>query len=195
MKSRPGQNKLLESTARGVARMAIAAVTMMGLACADSTGPVTFVQVVPAAPTVTLQKTQEGQVLNTSVTVTNTSSFTVVYSSCGVSLEKAPMPALPPGKSEWTHVWSMICALMDAAASQSSAASTSIGVGESVLKPGESVTIPVWAVVGQAPFPNFTGEPGSYRFHVPVSIRVLGIYPPASTENVVSEPFTLLQAP
>lgn len=194
MKSRPGQNKLLEKTLVGVARIAIIAVVMVGVACADSTGPLRFVQIVPASPTVTLQTTPQGKVLSTSVTVTNTSSFTVVVSSCGVSLEMAPMPALPPGKSDWTFVWSQICAALEAATSQSSATPTSTGLGESVLKPGESVIIPVLAVVGQAPFPKFSGDSGSYRFHVPVWVSVPGFYPPASTENDVSEPFFLLPA-
>lgn len=104
------------------------------------------------------------------------------------------MPALPPGKTEWTHVWSQTCYLLQVAAGQSSAAAADLILRQNVLKPGESVTIPVSAVVGQMPFPDFRGDPGTYRFHIPLSVHLLRIYEPASTENSVSEPFTVLPA-
>jgi hypothetical protein len=105
------------------------------------------------------------------------------------------MPALPPGKQDWTMVWARICYLLDALAGQvAPGASTLIGY-ETILKPGESATIPISAVVGQQPYPNFTGEPGAYRFYIPLQMIVLGASRDLSPEESVSIPFTLLPSP
>jgi hypothetical protein len=194
MESRSGQRKLRERAGFCLSRTAIAGSMLLAAACTDSTGPADRVRIVPVTPTVTLQTTPQGQVLSTSVTLTNNSAYRVAWSYCGVSLEKAGMPALPPGKSDWQTVWRRICYLLDAAASQSGTASPAIPFDAQILQPGESVTVPVSAIVGQPPYPNFTGETGQYRVRIPLSIQLLGTYRDIAPERSVSDPFTLLPA-
>jgi hypothetical protein len=106
---------------RHVDVVAIAAALFLVAGCTDSTAPVAIARIEPATSTVILQHTPQGQVLTTSVIVTNTTPFDVSYLSCGVSMEKAGLPALPPGKSEWQTVWVRYCALLDASSSFTSA--------------------------------------------------------------------------
>lgn len=195
MESRPGQ-KVGKTVVSGFARVAILATVVAGAACTDSTGPVVRVSIVPAAPTIALQSTPQGQALKTSVTVTNSSRYPVAYTSCGITLEKAGMPQLPPGKSDWEPVWHSICYVLEINSAAGSATSPQAGpefVG-TVLQPGESVTLLVLAFVGQPVFPDFTGEPGLYRFHVPLSAHVIGAYRPLPYELSVSDSFALLPA-
>jgi hypothetical protein len=151
------------------------------------------VRIVPASPTVALQSPQQGLTLNTSVTLTNATGHPVAYYSCGISLEKQGMPALPPGKSGWETVWSRICYVLELGPATLSSLFPDY-VGE-VLQPGQSVTIPIIAAVGQLPYPSFTGEPGTYRFHVSLFSQILGRYYPAPYESSVSDSFMLLPAP
>ena len=164
--------------------LAVAAGAAFVSGCSDSTGPQGAVRIVPAAPTATMQTTPQGRVLNTSVTITNNSPYVVAYSSCGVSLEMLGMPALPPGKREWTSVWARVCALL--AVNES----FSIDLAPETLQPGESVTIPIYAVAGDS-FSSFSGQPGQYRFHVALAMKIFGSYHNATPEQSVSEPFEL----
>ena len=182
-------------TRRGL--LAIATVIIGGTACSDSTGPNSPVQIVPASPSVALQATQFGPALNTSVTVTNTSSHPVGYSSCGVSLETEGLAVDPPGRPNWQSVWLRICYVLDVAGQLSTMpVSSNPGViGLTILQPGASVTIPISAVVGEPANPGFTGEPGLYRFRVPVSVQLFGKFYPVSSDRSVSEPFAVIPAP
>jgi hypothetical protein len=169
---------------QGLRLFAVAAGVVVTAGCSDTTGPSGAVRIVPAASTVNMQTTPQGRVLSTSVTITNNSPYVVVYSSCGVTLEMLSPPALPPGKREWTMVWGRICALLAASASFSTYP------GPETLQPGESVTIPIVAIAG-TPYSTFSGQPGQYRFHVALAIRILGSYHNATPEQSVSEPFVL----
>ena len=192
MESRYGQKELRQRAVFCLSRTAIAASLFLAAACTDATGPADRVRIVPETPTVTLQTTPQGQLLSTSVTLTNNSAYRVAWSSCGVSLEKAGMPALPPGKSDWQTVWRRICVLLDAAASQSASTPSAIPFDAQILQPGQSVTIPVSAIVAQPPNQSFTGEPGQYRVRIPLSIQLLlGAYLEIAPERSVSDPFTL----
>ncbi len=194
MKSRSGQKALKKFVSR-FARAATAAVIAAGisLGCSDSTGPDQHPKIEPAAPTIALESSPQGPRLNTSVTLTNTSSHPLVWSACGITLEKAGLPVLPPGERTWESVWSYICYVLDASAPATTRSLTSASsYGGAVLKPGESVTIPIIAVVGQQPFPNFTGEPGLYRFRLALSTELLGTYYPLSPELSVSDSFSIV---
>ena len=169
---------------KGLQVFAVAAEVVLSIGCSDTTAPTGAVRIVPAAPTATMQTTPQGRALSTSVTITNNSPYVVAYSSCGITLEMEGMPALPPGKREWTRVWGRVCALL--AVSES----FSIDLAPETLQPGESVTIPIYAVVGD-PFSSFSGQPGLYRFHVALAIKILGTYHNATPEQSVSEPFEL----
>jgi len=103
---------------------------------------------------------------------------------------------LPPGKREWEPVWSRICYLL--AVNPAALSTTTIGdpfFYGAVLKPGESVTIPVVAIVGQSPYPNFMGEAGLYRFRLTLATEFMGTYYSLPYESSVSDSFTLLPAP
>ncbi|HEX9220262.1 MAG TPA: hypothetical protein VF858_07230 [Gemmatimonadaceae bacterium] len=196
MKCKPGQKNVGQRVVIDLARTTIISALLIGTACTDSTGPFQPVRIVPAAPNVALQTTPQGKVLSTSFTLTNNSAYPVIWSTCSVTLEKAGMPALPPGKSDWETVWARICYLLDAVANQSASTASAIsGFDDAILQPGKSVPIPISALVGQHPYENFTGEPGRYRVRVPMYIRVLGFYRVIPADQSVSEPFTLLPSP
>jgi hypothetical protein len=198
MKSRPGQKEVGEQATTAFARAAIAVVLVVAVACTDSTGPARRIAITPTAPTVALQATPQGQALITSVTLTNTSSHPVAWSSCGMSLERAPLPALPPGTGSSETVWESICFLLDNSPAPDATISTSFGasLGGPILKPGESVDVPVSIPVGQPPYStyNFKGDPGAYRFHFALSTEILGTYYPVPHDLSVSDFFTLLPA-
>jgi len=197
MKSRPGQKEMGVQRATGFARAVIAAVLLVAASCTDSTGPARRIAITPAAPTVALQATPQGQALITSVTLKNTSAHPIAWSSCGMSLEKMGMPALPPGTG-WETVWQSICFLLDNSPATDATTSTSFGasLGGPILRPGESVDVPVSIPVGQPPYStyNFKGEPGAYRFHFSLSTEILGTYYPVQHDLSVSDFFTLIPA-
>ena len=197
MKSRRGQQEVGAQAAMGFARAAIAALLVVAVSCTDSTGPARRIAITPTAPTVTLQTTPQGQALITSVTLTNTSSHPVAWSSCGISLEKMGMPALPPGTG-WDTVWQSICFVLDDSPAADATTSTSFGasLGGPILRPGESVDVPVSIPVGQPPYStyNFKGDPGAYRFHFALSTQILGTYYPVPHDLSVSDFFTLVPA-
>lgn len=166
----------------------VASLAIVAAGCSDATAPARVALITTPTSSIALQQTPQYQVLNTSVTVTNTSAYPLAWSSCAVSLEKAGLPALPPGKSDWTSVWNRLCYILDVAA----AISNPTVPPESLLAPGQSATISIVAPVGQQPYPEFDGQPGAYRFYVPLSIVVLGTYHQVPHDASVSQPFTLL---
>jgi hypothetical protein len=178
-----------------VCRVAIAAlVVAVFVGCSDTTGPEKVAAITTPSSTIALQATPQGPVLNTLVTVTNTSAYAMGWSSCGVTLEKAGLPALPPGKSEWQSVWARACYLLQSGAALSGVATPIPDYPSAILKPGETVTIQIVAPTGQQPYPTFDGQPGQYRFHVPLSISVFGTFHSVPHDLSVSEPFTLQPA-
>lgn len=193
MKSTPRQKVFGISTANSQSRLAIASLFLVAVACSDSTAPVTPIQIVPAASTVTLQTQPDGTYLNTSVKLINTSSYEVTWSSCGVTLERAPMPALPPGKSDWTTAWRRLCYLLLAASAQAGPGIPDPWWDGQVLLAGQSVDIPISALVGDVSSGGFTGQPGQYRVRVPLAIRVLGTLHALPDQWSVSTRFTLYQ--
>jgi hypothetical protein len=197
MKSRSGQAEVGGQGVTVFARATIAAVLVVAVACSDSTGPARGIAITPIAPTVALRATPQGQALITTVTLTNTSAHPVVWSYCGMSLEKMGMPALPPGTG-WDVVWQSICLALDDNSAPDATISSSFGasLGGPILKPGESVDVPVSIPVGQPPYSiyNFEGKPGAYRFHFSLSTTILGSYYPVLHDLSVSDPFTLLPA-
>ena len=186
------QNSSEVSVVCRVAAAAVVAAIFAG--CSDTTGPEMVAAITTPSPSIALQATPQGPVLNTVVTVTNTSAYAMAWSSCGVTLEKAGLPALPPGKSDWQSVWTRACYLLEAGAVLSGVATPIPDYPSAILKPGETVTIQIVAPAGQQPYPNFDGQPGQYRFHVPLSISVLGTFHSVPHDRSVSEPFALLPA-
>jgi hypothetical protein len=197
MKSKFVWKEVGESVARDLKRIAIAGVLATAIACADATGPVPAVRITPAESSVALQTTPQGKALNTSVLVTNNSNFVVAVGGCGMTLEKAGTPSSPPGKSDWSTVWTKICYLLDALAGQSTA---SPGIAPwydyyATVNPGQTVSLPISAVVGDPTAPSFTGEPGEYRVRVPLAMHMLNAFRTASPEQSVSDPFTIIPSP
>jgi hypothetical protein len=197
MKSRPGQKEAGERAVTGLGRAVIAAVFIVAVSCTDSTGPARGIAITPTAPTVALQATPQGQALITSVTLKNTSAHRIAWSYCGMSLEKIGMPALPPGTG-WETVWQSICFDLDNSPAPDATISYAFGtsLGGPILKPGQSVDVPVSIPVGQPPYSiyNFEGKPGAYRFHFSLSTEILGTYYPVQHDLSVSDSFTLLPA-
>jgi hypothetical protein len=137
-------------------------------ACSDSTGPTRFVVITPASQTVALETTPTGKILRTSITLTNTSSFPVTWDYCGLTLEKniSGIIELADGpRPPWFTVWVQACYLLSAEA---------IAYYTTPLQPGQSVTIPIAAPVGQSfsALP-FDGSPGEYRVHLTLATQIL----------------------
>ena len=190
MELRTCRNRVEMTFARDVVSALLIAAFAAG--CSDATGPENVVSITTPSPTITLQTTPQGPVLNTVVTVKNTSAYPLAWSSCGVTLEKAGMPALPPGKSGWEGVWTRACYILEAAAAFSPQIPTTLPLyPEAVLQPGASTSIEIVAPVGQPPYQAFDGRPGQYRFYVPLSLGVLGVYRTVPHEMSVSAPFIL----
>ena len=180
MKSRIRQREVKTwrpSTQRGA--LAVLATVAALSACTNTTEPIATVRIVAASQTVALQPSAQGPTLRTSVTLTNTSSVPIYWSSCGVSLEqKVDFILTTGGGGNWQMVWAPYC-LLDL-----SLAST--------LQPGESVTVPIEVVVTRAFVPSFSGEPGLYRVHLSLNTQTLGKYVALPHEASSSDPFTLV---
>jgi hypothetical protein len=102
------------------------------------------------------------------------------------------MPVLPPGKSGWEGVWSRACYILEAATAFSPQTATTFPLyPDALLQPGESTSIEIVAPVGQPPYQAFNGQPGQYRFYVPLSLGVLGVFRTVPHEMSVSAPFIL----
>src|SRR3954466_1936711 len=150
MESRTCRKRFKMTFARDVISAVLIAAVASG--CSDATGPENVVSITTPSPTITLQTTPQGPVLNTVVTVKNTSAYPLAWSSCGVTLEKAGMPVLPPGKSGWEGVWTRACYILEAAAAFSPQTPTPLPLyPDALLQPGESTSIEIVAPVGQPP--------------------------------------------
>jgi hypothetical protein len=137
---------------------------------------------VPASRTVAIQPTVHGPTLSVSVTITNTSANPIYYWACGVRLQRredGPVALTTDGT--WLTVWSPIC-------------TAEATVPPPTLQPGESVTIPITAVVSTNPQyrPNFDGTPGLYRAQFSLATRVLNFSRQLSPEESSSEPFSVI---
>ena len=176
---------------RGFHRIRLSAFLIVPIlaACSDSTGPTRFVVITPASQTVALETAPTGKILRTSVTLTNTSSFPVTWNSCGLTLEKnisGPIALASDGpRPPWFTVWSQACYLASAEA---------IAYLTAPLQPGQSVTIPFAAQVGQG-FGSlpFDGSPGEYRVHLTLATQILhNQYRTVPHDFSVSDPFTVV---
>ena len=149
-------------------------------ACTESTEPPARVSIVPASQTFAIQPSVHGPTLNVSVRLTNTSSHPIYWSSCAVALQrKNEIVALEAKTSGlWQTVWMPIC--------------TAIATVIDPLEPGESVTVPISAVVSLVNPPTFDGAPGLYRVRFSLSTEVVGSTRVLPEEQSSSNPFTVV---
>ena len=190
MRSRISQWLVERLRPRGFHRIRLSAFLVVPIlaACSDSTGPTRFVSITPASQTVVLQTVPTGQVLHTSVTVTNTSPFLVTrVGPCGVTLEKrTPVSSLAnaDGPPEWFTVWSQICALLSAEA---------MAIIYTPLKPGQSVSVPIDVPVTATGSLGFDGSPGLYRVHLSLATQIFtNQYRSIPHDQSVSNPFSVV---
>ena len=176
---------------RGLERARLGAFLLVPVlaACNDATGPTRFVNITPASQTVVLQSLPTGKVLRTSVTLTNTSHFSINWNYCGVTLEKkieGPVALSTDGPTyPWFTVRTTICSAL-------AAGSAAIAIFSSPLEPGQSVTIPIDVPVGQVGSLIFDGSPGEYRVHLYLTAKILDRdYRAIPHDLSVSDPFTL----
>jgi hypothetical protein len=192
MKSRLGQNGVTRLT--GIAHFTLLALVALAMACAESTGVAGSVRIQPATPTVALQTTPLGLGLQTSVTLTNTSSTSIRWARCGMALQKRDaVVAVESGDGAWVSVWTEVCAYAVDDASTALTSSSLLYPGEAVLQPGSSVVIPITAPVGPTPYSFFRGDPGTYRVRLYLSTDFLGRNYPLPPERSVSDSFTVTE--
>ena len=156
-------------------------LTGMLAACSSATEPGPRVSIVPDSHTVAIQPTVYGPTLSVSVTLKNTSANPIYYWSCAVRLQRrADGPVALNSDGAWLTVWSPMC-------------TAQAPVHPPTLQPGESVTIPISAVVSTNPqnLPNFDGTPGLYRAQFSLATRVLNYSRQLSAEESSSEPFSV----
>jgi hypothetical protein len=129
---------------------------------------------------VALEPTRQGPTLNIWATITNGSTQPVLISTCKYALDQYRY-TLASGRigDDWLEVWRPSCT------GENSFAYTPLG-------PGESKSIPITVVATRALAPDFSAEPGTYRFRFFLSMQVAGEYRQLPRERSVSEPFTLL---
>jgi hypothetical protein len=182
MKSRvvrfEGGTKVVSRTLRQAIVVAVALPVMTF--CTGSTEPAASVSIVPASQTVAIQPSVHGPTLNVSVTMTNTSPHAIYWSSCGVGLQRKN-ETVGAGKTTtamWQTVWLPICA--------------TIATVFDPLQPGESVTVPITAVVSQVNPPTFDGAPGLYRVRFSLSTEVAGSIRALPEDQSSSDPFTVV---
>ena len=188
MKSRISQWLVERLRPRGFHRIRLSAFLILPIlaACSDSTGPTRFVSITPASQTVVLQTVPTGKVLHTSVTVTNTSPFTVTrVGPCGVTLEKKIdvtfLAAADGPTPPWFTVWSAICALSFDA------------VAIAPLQPGQSVSVPIDIPVTATGSLGFDGSPGLYRVHLSLATQIFtNQYRSIPHDQSVSNPFSVI---
>src|SRR5882724_10141014 len=125
------------SASRGFQRARLGALVVVAIlaACNEATGPSRLVSIIPASETVAIQPTVHGPTLSVSLTLTNTSHNPIYYWRCGVVLQRLVNGFISvSGGNSWQVVWSPIC-------------TAEAMVPPPTLLPGESVTIPITAVV------------------------------------------------
>jgi hypothetical protein len=127
----------------------------------------------------TLEQTGQGPALRITATITNGSHQLVLLSTCEYALDQYRY-ALASGRigDDWLEVWRPSCT------SENSLAYIPLG-------PGEATSIPITVIATPALAPDFSAEPGTYRFRFFLSILVGGEYRLLPRERTVSKSFTL----
>jgi len=150
------------------------------LGCAPHPDPGPTVSIGLNKQAVALERTRQGPTLNITANITNGSTQLVLISTCEYALDQYRY-ALATGRigDDWLEVWRPSCT------NENSLAYTPLG-------PGESTSIPITVIATPALAPDFSAEPGTYRFRFFLSIQVGGEYQQLPRERTVSEPFTLL---
>ncbi len=150
-------------------------------ACNEATGPSRLVSIIPASQSVAIQPTVHGPTLSVSLTLTNTSHNPIYYWPCGVALQRLVNGGISvSGGDTWQVVWSPIC-------------TAELVVPPPTLQPGESVTIPITAIVSTgANLPLFDGAPGLYRARFSLATTVLGFTRQLSEDESSSAGFTVV---
>lgn len=186
MKSRIRQ-WLVEGASRTLtARLTALVVVPVLVACADGTGPARLVSITPESQFVSLEQSPNGAHLKTSVTLTNTSSSSLVYDPCALSLEKkieGYMLADGEPTYPWVRVWAPICVLLS---------SETVSIMRITLLPHTSVMIPIDAQVASSTFPQFDGSPGTYRIYLALQTTLVGVPREIPHDFSVSDPFTVV---
>ena len=155
-------------------------LAIAALRCAPRTDPGAAVSIGLSRQTATLEPTSQGLALKVSATITNGSHQLVLLSTCEYALDQYRY-ALATGSigDDWLEVWRPSCT------NENSLAYIPLG-------PGEATSIPITVIATPALAPDFSAEPGTYRFRFFLSILVGGEYRLLPRERTVSEPFTLL---
>ena len=163
---------------RGIGFALFLAIGVWG--CAPHVDPGTTVSIGLNKHAISLEPTPKGPALNVSANITNGSTQLVLVSTCEYALDQYRY-ALATGRisDDWLEVWRPSCT------NENSLAYTPLG-------PGESTSIPITVIATPALAPDFSAEPGTYRFRFFLSIQVGGEYQQLPRERTVSEPFTLL---
>ena len=181
MKSRVVRAEGMISAVKLSTLVALLGMALLLVSCSSTTEPTRVITIVPMSQTVAIQPAVHGPTLSVDVKLTNTSPNPIYYSSCGVSLQrKADGPIALNSGGIWLTVWSQIC-------------TAEATFPPPTLQPGESVTIPITAVVStnsQFP-PNFDGAPGLYRVQFLLATKVLTFSHQLSREESSSDPFTV----
>lgn len=149
------------------------------LGCGPRAEPDATVRIELSGRTVALEPTELGPALKMSASITNSSNQLVLMSTCEYVLYQYRYTLVTGTSDDWVEVWRPSCT------SQNSLAFTPIG-------PGKTIFVPITVVATPALAPDFSAEPGRYRFRFFLSIRLGEEYRQLPAERSVSEPFTLL---
>ncbi|MEA2763223.1 MAG: hypothetical protein QOD47_2507 [Gemmatimonadaceae bacterium] len=145
-------------------------------AAPKSAGPVV---IVPTSRTVALGTTPRGKTIDVSIVITNTSSNSILWSACTLSLEEYRYLLAPDRKgSDWTEVWAAGC--------------PDLNTTTPPLRPGESVTVPLHILAERSSSRDFVGQPGVYRVHFFLSAYIGGEYEQLPYAESVSQSFNVV---
>jgi hypothetical protein len=139
--------------------------------------PSALVQIVPSSETIALRGPAGKAILDLTIRLENTSSHAVLWSECGLAVERSQyIMAMDRRTEEWLEVWRPSCA------DDSDA--------QKILRPGENASIPleITSVAGS----DFRGDVGIYRVRFFLSADIGGEYHQLDPALSVSRPFSVV---
>lgn len=135
------------------------------------------VQIVPSSETIALRGSAGKAILELTIGLENTSSHAVLWSECGLAVERNQyIMAMDRRSEEWLEVWRPSCA--DDSDSQK------------ILRPGETASIPL--VITSTAGGDFRGDVGIYRVRFFLSADIGGEYHQLDPQLSVSRPFSVV---
>jgi hypothetical protein len=135
------------------------------------------IQIIPNAATIAMRGHAGTAILDLTIRLENTSSHAILWSACGLAVERSQyIMAMDRRSEEWLEVWRPACA------DDSDA--------QKILRPGETADLPLEITSGSGA--DFRGDVGVYRVRFFLSSDIGGEYHQLDPKLSVSRPFSVV---